>query len=164
MHGKTCRNLMPRLTTAISAGLLSVALAACGWIEPPPPRSNLRDVVVDEATAQLDRPYRYRGSDPTGFDASGLVRYVYARCCGIELPHGAEAQRAQGTSIDYSRVRRGDLLFYRLEETPFRELHVGIYIGRSRMVHIREQGRVQIEPVDLPYWQRRLEDVVNYLP
>ncbi|HXG27244.1 MAG TPA: C40 family peptidase [Nevskiales bacterium] len=149
---------------AIPALLLTAALAACTVIEPPAPRSDPRDVVVDEAVAQLDRSYRYRGSDPTGFDASGLVRYVYARCCGIELPHSAEAQRAQGTSIDYSRVRRGDLLFYRLEETPFGELHVGIYIGRSRMVHIREQGRVQIEPIDLPYWQRRLEDVVSYLP
>jgi cell wall-associated NlpC family hydrolase len=163
MHRTACGDAMLCLRTAISAGLLSIVLMACGWIEPPPPRSNLRDVVVDEAAAQLDRPYRYRGSDPTGFDASGLVRYVFGRS-GIELPHSADAQRAQGASIDYSRVRRGDLLFYRLEEVPFRELHVGIYIGRSRMVHIREQGRVQIEPVDVPYWQRRLEDVVSLLP
>jgi cell wall-associated NlpC family hydrolase len=136
---------------------------ACTLIELPPPRSNLRDVVVDEATAQLDRSYRYQGASPTGFDASGLVQHVFGRC-GIELPHSAAGQRAQGTVIPFSQVRRGDLLFYRLEEEPYQDLHVGIYIGRSRMVHIRDNSRVQVELIDVPYWQRRLLDTVSYLP
>jgi cell wall-associated NlpC family hydrolase len=155
---------MMRPITAIPGLLLAAALAACAVIEPPPPRSDPRDVVVDEAVAQLDRPYRHRGADPAGFDASGLVRHVYARCCGIELPHSAEAQRAQGAPVDFSRARRGDLLFYVLEDGPRRELHVGIYIGRGRMVHIREQGRVQVERIDLPFWERRLAGAASYLP
>ena len=143
--------------------LLQAATTACTLIEPSLPRSDLRDVVVDEATAQLDRPYRYQGSDPTGFDASGLVQHVFGRC-GIELPRSADGQRAQGTVIPFSQVRRGDLLFYVLEETPYQDLHVGIYIGRSRMVHIRQGGQVQIETINVPYWQRRLLDTVSHLP
>ncbi len=143
--------------------LMQAALTACALIQPPPPRNNLRDVVVDEALAQLDRPYRYQGADPTGFDTSGLVQYVFGRS-GIELPHSIEGQRAQGASIPFSQVRRGDLLFYDLEETRYRDLHVGIYIGRSRIVQIRQDGRVQIEQIDGPYWQRRLRDVVSHLP
>lgn len=138
-------------------------MLACSLIEPPPPRSNLRDVVVDEAVAQVGRPYRYQGMDPSGFDAGGLVHHVFRRS-GIELPARTEPQRAQGEPIPHDQARRGDLLFYVLEETPFRELHVGIYIGHSRMVHIRENGRVQVERIDLPYWQRRLLDTVSYLP
>ncbi|MGH8459861.1 MAG: C40 family peptidase, partial [Nevskiales bacterium] len=143
--------------------LLQAVLTACTLIEPPPPRSNLRDVIVDEAVAQIDRPYRYQGTNPTGFDASGLVQYVFGRG-GIELPHSADGQRAQGTIIPFSEARRGDLLFYRLEEKPYQDLHVGIYIGRSRMLHIRDDGRVQIEVIDVPYWQRRLLDTVSHLP
>ncbi len=143
--------------------LVQAALTACTLIEPPPPRNNLRDVVVDEALAQLDRPYRYQGADPTGFDTSGLVQYVFGRC-GIELPHSADGQRALGTVIPFSQARRGDLLFYVLDETPYQKLHVGIYVGRSRMVEIRENGRVQLEEIDAPYWQRRLRDVVSHLP
>lgn len=155
--------LLPLALLSPASVLLLAALAACTLIEPPPPRSNLRDVVVDEAVAQVGRPYRHGGAGPTGFDASGLVQHVFARS-GIELPHNAGGQHAQGTVISFDQVRRGDLLFYQLEETPYQELHVGIYIGRERMVHIRNDGRVQIEPIDLPYWQRRLLDAVSYLP
>lgn len=138
-------------------------LVACAWIEPPPPRNNPRDVIVDEVVAQVDRPYRYQGADPAGFDDSGLVQYVFKRS-GVELPHSTEGQRAQGNRIAFSQVRRGDLLFYELKDNPYRELHVGIYIGRSRMVHIRENGRVQIEVINVPYWQRRLLGAVSHLP
>jgi cell wall-associated NlpC family hydrolase len=137
--------------------------AACSLLEPPPPRTNLRDVIVDEAVALQGRPYRYHGNDATGFDASGLIQYVYQRS-GLHLPMGATAQRAQGQSIDHTQARNGDLLFYSLEETPYQELHVGIYIGRSRMVHIPRNGRVRIEPIDTPFWLRRLQDTVSYVP
>jgi cell wall-associated NlpC family hydrolase len=140
-----------------------LALTACSWVELPPPRGNTRDVIVDESLAQLDRPYRDEGADPTGFDASGLAQYVFGRG-GIVLPRSAEAQRAQGTAISFDQARRGDLLFYQLEESSYRQLHVGIYLGRSRMVHVPENGRVRIEVIETLYWQRRLVDAVSYLP
>jgi cell wall-associated NlpC family hydrolase len=142
---------------------LTLFLTGCGLIQPPPPRTNIRDVVVDEALAQLDRPYRYQGAEPTGFDASGLVQHVFGRC-GIELPHSADGQRAQGTTRSSDAIERGDLLFYVMDDKPYQSLHVGIFIGRSRMVHVPENGRVQIESINTPYWQRRLLDAVSYLP
>lgn len=140
-----------------------MSLAACSLLEPPPARTNVRDVIVDEAVALQDRPYRYHGNEATGFDASGLIQYVFQRS-GLQLPPTAAAQRAQGQSINYTEARKGDLLFYSLEETTYQDLHVGIYIGRSRMVHIPRNGRVRIELVDTPFWQRRLQDTVSYLP
>jgi len=144
-------------------GALLLALAACAIIEPPPPRENPRDVVVDEALAQLDRPYRYRGADPSGFDAAGLVYYVYQRV-GLELPAAALGQKAQGTSIAFDQLQRGDLVFYARTEQPYPEPHVGIFVGRSRMLHVPNQGSVQIELINTPYWQRRFLDAVSYLP
>ena len=154
---------MARKLHPIWLPILLCAVTACAIIEPPPPRTNIRDVVVDEALAQLDRPYRYAGAGPTAFDASGFTQFVYGKC-GLELPHSATSQHAQGASIPFGKARRGDLLFYSLDEGPYQELHVGIYIGRARMVHIRVNGKVAIEVVDAPFWQRRLVDAVSYLP
>lgn len=154
--------VMIQLKRPIPIAIL-LLLVACSWVELPPPRGNPRDVIMDAALAQLDRPYRYHGDNPAGFDASGLVRYVFTRA-GLALPHSAEGQHAQGQIIPYRSIRRGDLLFYRTEDLTYPRMHVGIYIGRSRMVHIPDNDRVRIEVIDTPFWQRRLLDAVSYLP
>ena len=84
-------------------------------------------------------PYRYGGSSPSGFDCSGLVAYVYGRL-GVELPHNAAAQYAYGRPVDRSHLRPGDLVF-------FHGLgHVGLYIGRGRIIHAPQTGeRVEIQ-------------------
>ena len=83
-------------------------------------------------------PYRWGGASPAGFDCSGLVYWAYGRL-GIELPHSSYALYDQGRHVARSRMKRGDLLF-------FSGLgHVGIYIGRGRMVHAPHSGsRVQV--------------------
>jgi cell wall-associated NlpC family hydrolase len=91
------------------------------------------------AAAELGVPYRYGGSSPSGFDCSGLVAYVYARL-GIQLPHNAAAQYGYGRPVDRRDLRPGDLVF-------FHGLgHVGLYIGRGRMIHAPQTGeRVSIQ-------------------
>ena len=84
-------------------------------------------------------PYRWGGASPAaGFDCSGLVYWAYGRL-GIELPHSSYALHELGRPVARSRIKAGDLLF-------FSGLgHVGIYIGRGRMVHAPHSGsRVQV--------------------
>jgi cell wall-associated NlpC family hydrolase len=80
--------------------------------------------------------YRYGGSSPgSGFDCSGFTSYVYGRL-GVELPHNAAAQFGSGRPVPRSRLKPGDLLF-------FRGLgHVGMYVGRGRMIHAPQSGDV----------------------
>jgi murein DD-endopeptidase len=87
-------------------------------------------------------PYRWGGTSPAGgFDCSGLVYWAYGRL-GIELPHSSYALYDQGRRVARSRMKAGDLLF-------FSGLgHVGIYIGRGRMVHAPHSGRL-VEVVKL---------------
>ena len=86
------------------------------------------------ARLQLGVPYRWGGASPAGFDCSGLVMWVYARL-GLSLPHNAAALYGVGRPIRRRALRPGDLLF-------FSGLgHVGLYIGRGRMIHAPQSGR-----------------------
>ena len=90
------------------------------------------------AVKEVGVPYRWGGASPAGFDCSGLVYWTYGRL-GIRLPHSSYALYDQGRRVTQSRMMAGDLLF-------FSGLgHVGIYIGRGRMVHAPHSGsRVQV--------------------
>ena len=81
-------------------------------------------------------PYRWGGGSPsTGFDCSGLVSWAYGRL-GIALPHSSYALYGKGRRVPVARLRAGDMLF-------FSGLgHVGLYLGRGRMVHAPRSGRL----------------------
>lgn len=99
--------------------------------------------------------YKWGGSSPdTGFDCSGLIRYVYAQITGQPL-HGnaAEISRA-GEVIEKSDLQPGDLVFFNTLRRPFS--HVGIYLGESRFVHAPSRGgAVEIVDMTQRYWKSR---------
>lgn len=87
-------------------------------------------------------PYRWGGESPSsGFDCSGLVRWAYGRI-GVELPHSSYALYQEGRNVPRDHMKAGDVLF-------FEGLgHVGLYLGRGRMVHAPQTGR-EVEIVRL---------------
>lgn len=101
------------------------------------------------ARRQLGAPYRWGGSGPSGFDCSGLVRYVYAQV-GVSLPHNAARQYRYGTPVARDRLEPGDLVFF----DHLR--HNGIYIGNGRFIHARRTGeRVSISTLDEEWYATR---------
>ena len=98
--------------------------------------------IVEIARTQVGTPYRFGGTSPSGFDCSGLVRYVYAQV-GVSLPHNAAKQFQYGSPIPRNRLEPGDLVFFD------RLRHSGIYIGGGRFIHARQTGkRVSIASLD----------------
>ena len=92
--------------------------------------------VVKYAERLLGVPYRYGGSSPrSGFDCSGLVRYVYGHF-GISLPHSSFADYVRGRSVSRWALEPGDLVFFHDAG------HVGIYIGHRRFIHAPHSGAV----------------------
>jgi cell wall-associated NlpC family hydrolase len=66
------------------------------------------------------------------------VYWAYGRL-GIAVPHSSYALAGKGRPVRTSRLRPGDLLFF------YGNGHVGLYIGRGRMVHAPHTGeRVQV--------------------
>jgi cell wall-associated NlpC family hydrolase len=81
-------------------------------------------------------PYRWGGASPaSGFDCSGLVYWAYGKL-GIEVPHSSYALADIGRRVGRSRLRAGDVLVFSGYG------HVGLYVGRGRMVHAPNSGRV----------------------
>jgi hypothetical protein len=85
--------------------------------------------------------YVWGGANPlSGFDCSGLVRYVYAQL-GISLTHFSGAQWNEGTRIlTTDDLAPGDLVFfYPGARGPE---HVGIYVGGGDFIHAPHSGDV----------------------
>lgn len=99
--------------------------------------------VVAYARHFLGIRYSYGGSTPgTGFDCSGLVRFVYGHF-GIVLPHSSWADLAHGRRIGRGLLRAGDLVFF------YGASHVGIYVGDGRFIDAPHTGaRVRISTMD----------------
>jgi cell wall-associated NlpC family hydrolase len=111
------------------------------------------------ALKEVGVPYRWGGASPAGgFDCSGLVYWAYSRI-GIELPHSSYALYDRGRRVGRSRMEAGDLLF-------FSGLgHVGIYVGRGRMVHAPHSGsRVQVVSLGHSSYGGRLVGVRRVTP
>jgi cell wall-associated NlpC family hydrolase len=116
--------------------------------------------VIGRAVAQFALgfrgvPYRLGGSDPTGFDCSGLVQYVFAQY-GIAVPRVVEEQFEVGDKVDSSDITAGDLLFFNTKSRGRGASHVGIAISENSFVHApNSSGVVRIETLGSTYWGSR---------
>jgi peptidoglycan DL-endopeptidase CwlO len=91
--------------------------------------------VVGIAMQYLGVPYRWGGADPSGFDCSGFIMYVYAQV-GVSLPHHAASQYGIGVDVTRDQLQAGDLVF-------FNGLgHAGIYVGGDAFIHAPHTGDV----------------------
>ena len=119
----------------------------------PQERGGLFSNAVQAALGFLGTPYRNGGTDPTGFDCSGFVQYIYAQI-GAVLPREVKDQFRAGREIDLKEVKPGDLLFFHTVAPG--ASHVGMALGDGRFVHApSSRGVVRVEPYTANYWARR---------
>jgi cell wall-associated NlpC family hydrolase len=137
----------------MSAGLLIAAsIAASAMAGDRAPHS----AVVSQALALIDVPYRYGGSSPSGFDCSGLVRYVFKAAAGLELPRRTEDMSRVGQPVRAAELQPGDLVFFNTFRRAYS--HVAIYVGDGRFLHAPARGgRVRIEALADRYWKSRFD-------
>jgi cell wall-associated NlpC family hydrolase len=100
--------------------------------------------------------YVYGAASPkSGFDCSGLVKYVYNHM-GIELPRTAKLQNHQGTPVTKAELQPGDLVFF-ATKGGHSITHVGIYLGDNLFIHAatKHQG-VIVSNLGSAYWTKTL--------
>ncbi len=115
---------------------------------------SLGAVVVDLSRTLVGAPYRNGGADPSGFDCSGLVQYVFAQA-GVAVPRQVFEQFEAGRPVEASDLQPGDLVFF-LTDSDARPSHVGIFIRPGVFLHApSSRGIVRVEQLDAPYWRKR---------
>lgn len=125
-------------------------------IAAPAPASfpSIGNEIALRAISQLGKPYVWGGADLTGFDCSGLVRYIYDQV-GIAVPRTAAEQYSAARPIELGGLEPGDLLFFRTQGQ--RISHVAIYTGEGRFIHAPRTGQpVEFRTLDDEYYRPRL--------
>ncbi len=120
---------------------------------PAPQRETVGERAAAVALSQVGVPYRYGGSSTAGFDCSGLVHYSY-RKAGKSVPRTTGQLWAAATTVDFSQLEQGDLLFFKVEG---KMSHVGLYLGEQQFVHAPSSGRtVAVESLESPFYAAAL--------
>lgn len=92
--------------------------------------------IINTALSYVGTPYVWGGADPSGFDCSGLMQYVFGQF-GINLPRVSQDQSTLGTRVELNDLQPGDLLFWGPEGAAH---HVALYIGNNEFVQAPEPG------------------------
>lgn len=115
--------------------------------------SGMGALVARAALKWLGTPYSWGGgtaSGPSygieqgagihGFDCSGLALYAWNKA-GVRLDHWTGTQWTSGPHVPLGSLKAGDLVFFAKDKAnPDTIHHVGIFIGRGRMVEAPYTG------------------------
>jgi murein DD-endopeptidase len=142
----------PPLAPPVPDGLASSPSVVPGATATAAPSDSfILERVALTARRMVGIPYHYGGSDPRGFDCSGLVFYAY-REAGVLVARTSREQLHASQTLNVDQALPGDLVFFR---TSKRAWHVGIYLGGQRFIHAPSTGRaVVIERLDDEYYLR----------
>ncbi|MDQ7837280.1 MAG: C40 family peptidase [Thermodesulfobacteriota bacterium] len=117
------------------------------------------NLLLTTAKQLLGAPYRLGGvSGLSGIDCSGFVQKVFAKF-GVHLPRSSREQIKVGMLVtnkfDWSKLRIGDVLFFRRSPSSGQIGHTGIYIGEGKMIHAARRDRsVTISSLEKPYYKK----------
>ena len=107
-----------------------------------PPYSKLdASKILQVAAKYVGSPYVFGGENPSGFDCSGYVRFVFSQF-GLDLPHSVIAQSRLGIIVKPEDAQPGDIVV--LDDLS----HDGIYAGNGNFYHAPRPGdTVKLAPI-----------------
>lgn len=114
------------------------------------PSAGNAQAILNEAYAQLGKPYVYGATGSANFDCSGFTQYVYENAAGKDISRTTYSQINEGQAVSQDQLQPGDLVFTHAG-------HVGIYVGGGQMIHAPQTGDVvKVAPVYSFYAGRRV--------
>ena len=102
------------------------------------------------AKKQIGSRYVWGGTRPGGFDCSGLTSYLYKKH-DVKLHRTAAQQLQDGIIVPKDALQVGDLIFFYEPGRTYPASHVGIYVGKNRIIHSGSKG-VEYADLDVDYY------------
>lgn len=143
-----------KLLATVGLVLLMLAGGSVGATAAPVTRQQAVNLVIERGLAQRGVPYSWGGGGITGptlgtgdgattvgFDASGLIQYVYAGV-GAKLPRSSGAMYNVGQKVTPEQALPADLIFYGPEGSET----VTMFLGNNQMLEVTDTG-VTVSPV-----------------
>jgi len=127
------------------------------------PSQRNKEAIWQSVNRWLNTPYRYGGRSRQGIDCSGLTRSIYREVYDLELPRTVEQQIKTGRYVQKSRLRPGDLVFFRSGGSGVID-HVGIYLGQDKFIHASVRQGVIISLLSAEYYQHHYVTARRILP
>ncbi len=124
------------------------------------PTYNPANVAVGIAYKQIGKPYALGGKGPNAFDCSGLVWYCYKHA-GYNVPSTTKTLKKAGKKVTgklkFSKLKKGDLLFFKIGKIFGGPNHVGIYVGNKSMIHASPTKGVVKVYLNTKYWKKHFK-------
>mgnify|MGYP002140704185 CR=1 FL=1 len=126
----------------------------------------VRQQVISYAKQYLGTNYKYAGRSPKGFDCSGFTHYVMDHF-NVDVSPSSRDQAGQGRKIELSKVRPGDLIFFRRPKSRY-IFHVAMVYSNDKkgvhIIHSTSRGVVIDNLNESKYWKPKAyiaRDVVS---
>tara|TARA_B100000427_G_C15426626_1_gene558782 strand:- start:231 stop:863 length:633 start_codon:yes stop_codon:yes gene_type:complete len=116
-----------------------------------------RNKVLSEVNKYIGVPYIWGGSDPNGFDCSGLVQWVIKKTHGILIPRTTKMQSSKWKNyLNYnlSQIQPGDLIYFKtIDENQIS--HVGVYVDNNSFIHAPNRKEYVKKSNLFGYWNKK---------
>ena len=101
------------------------------------------------AYRHLGIPYKFGAEyeNDKAFDCSSFIQKIFG-FVGVKLPRTSLQQSSVGTPVDFTDLRKGDIITFKLTSRSANVDHVGVYIGDSQFLHTNNTTlNINIKPV-----------------
>ncbi|NHM32726.1 C40 family peptidase [Neobacillus terrae] len=147
-----------RFSKKILAGFTILAMAIAFMFASSMEKAHASVSWGQEVTAvgmlSLGKPYKWNGTTPKGFDASGYTQYAFKTSAAkMTLPHSSKEQYKLGKAVTLKNLKEGDLVFFNTSGKGVS--FVGIYLNKDQFLAVTVNKGVSIQSLSSKYWKDR---------
>lgn len=122
-----------------------------------------REKIIFEVYKYIGVPYIWGGSDPNGFDCSGLIQWTLKKTHDILIPRTTKLQSLEWSNLinlDLNQIQVGDLIYFKTTQKN-QISHVGVFSGNNEFIHAPNRSeKVKISKLS-KYWIEKFAGFVN---
>ena len=109
------------------------------------------------AASWIGTRYKSGGTTRQGVDCSGLTTAIYKEVYGVSLSRRSVDQYKKDCtrrSRKRSKLKQGDLVFFRTPSSGRKCGHVGVYLKDNKFIHASTRQGVVIANLNEKYWKK----------